>query len=130
MYKMKKGEKIMTKREALMGIKDMIVTQGAADEYVEFIDGEIAKLDARAEKERIKREEKKAEGDELKDVIYAIIKEAKEPMTVDEVLGQIEGDDITRGKVTYRAGVLVKEGLVNKVEVKIDKRKVVAYIAA
>ena len=118
----------MTKREAFEGIREILVNREDADEFVAFIDGEIGKLDARAEKERAKREEKKAIGDELKNMVYAVIEAADGPVTIDEILAQVEG--ATRAKVAYRAGVLVKEGRVEKVEVKIEKRKVVAYQVA
>lgn len=118
----------MTKREALIGIRGLIEGREDAADYVEFLNGEVDKLDARAEKEREKREAKRAEGDELKDAIYAVIEAADEPITIDEILAQVEG--ATRAKVAFRAGVLVKEGAIEKCEVKIDKRKVVAYTVA
>lgn len=118
----------MTKRECFEAIREYVKDT----EYVEFIDQEIAAIDARAEKERERRAAKRAEGDALKDAIKAAIDEVNEPITAEEIADRLVEDypGVTKAKVTYRASALVKDGEIDKCDVKIDKRKVVAYAPA
>ncbi len=120
----------MNKREYFEAIKAVIADIEGTDEYVAFLDGEVAKLDARAEKERAKRAAKKAEGDELKDAVLAAIQDAGKVVTADDILEVIDFPEATRAKVIYRATALVKEGLIEKADVKVEKRKVVGYKVA
>lgn len=124
-------EKKLTKKEIYAGIRATLTENFAAEdiaEYVEFIDKEVAAIDARAEKEKARRAEKKAEGDELKDAI-------KNAIGVEPVTGEVLAEalialfpDVTKAKITYRAGQLVKAGEIFKVQVKTeDGRKIVAY---
>ena len=100
------------------------------EDLVAFVDGEIAKIDNRAAKEKEKRAEKRAQGDELQAVVKAYIQDADGAVTAQEIADEIEGEDVTKAKVTYRATQLVKAGEIFKVTVKTeDGRKVVAYTA-
>lgn len=100
------------------------------EELVAFVDGEIAKIDNRAAKEKEKRAEKRAQGDELQAAVKAYIQDADGAVTAQEIADEIEGEDVTKAKVTYRATQLVKAGEIFKVTVKTeDGRKVVAYTA-
>lgn len=99
-------------------------------DLVAFIDGEIAKIDARNEKEKAKRAEKRAQGDELQAAVKAFIQGADGAVTAQDIADEIEGEDVTKAKVTYRATQLVKAGEIYKVTVKTeDGRKAVAYTA-
>ena len=99
-------------------------------DLVAFVDGEIAKIDNRAAKEKEKRAEKRAQGDELQAAVKAYIQDADGAVTAQEIADEIEGEDVTKAKVTYRATQLVKAGEIFKVTVKTeDGRKVVAYTA-
>ena len=124
-------EKKMTKKDIYAGIKATLEKNfDAAEvaEYVEFIDKEIAAIDARAEKEKARRAEKKAEGDDLREAVKEAI--GAEPITGEAIAEALieEYPDVTKAKVTYRAGQLVKAGEVYKVQIKTeDGRKVVAY---
>lgn len=124
-------EKKMTKKDIYAGIKATLEQNfdaGEVAEYVEFIDKEIAAIDARAEKEKARRAEKKAEGDDLRDAVKEAI--GAEPITGEAIAEALieEYPDVTKAKVTYRAGQLVKAGEVYKVQIKTeDGRKVVAY---
>lgn len=124
-------EKKMTKKDIYAGIKATLEKNfDAAEvaEYVEFIDKEIAAIDARAEKEKARRAEKKAEGDDLRDAVKELI--GAEPITGEAIAEALiaEYPDVTKAKVTYRAGQLVKAGEAYKVQIKTeDGRKVVAY---
>ena len=99
-------------------------------DLVAFVDGEIAKIDARNEKEKAKRAEKRAQGDELQAAVKAFIQNHEGAVTAQEIADEIEGEDVTKAKVTYRATQLVKAGEIYKVTVKTeDGRKAVAYTA-
>ena len=100
------------------------------EDLVAFVDGEIAKIDNRAAKEKEKRAEKRAQGDELQAAVKAYIQGADGAVTAQEIADEIEGEDVTKAKVTYRATQLVKAGEIFKVTVKTeDGRKAVAYTA-
>lgn len=121
----------ITKTEMFEGIKATLTDNFEIDEvqeYVEFLDKEIAAIAARAEKEKARRAAKKAEGDELKDAVKGAI--GAEPKTADEIAFALSDDfeDITKAKVTYRASALVKDGEIFKVTIKTeDGKKAVAY---
>ena len=99
-------------------------------ELVAFVDGEIAKIDNRAAKEKEKRAEKRAQGDELQAAVKAFIQDHEGAVTAQVIADEIGGEDVTKAKVTYRATQLVKAGEIFKVTVKTeDGRKAVAYTA-
>lgn len=124
------AEKKITKKEMYNGLIATL-TENFGDEvqeYVEFLQGEIAALDARAEKEKARRAAKKAEGDDLKDAVAEAIE--AEPKTAEAIAEELIDafPELTKAKVTYRASQLVKDGAIFKVQVKTeDGRKVVAY---
>ncbi|HAH17782.1 MAG TPA: hypothetical protein DCL29_02005, partial [Eubacterium sp.] len=120
----------ITKKDMFNGIIATLTENFGDDvaEYVEFLEGEVAALDKRAEKEKERRAAKKAEGDELKDAVKAAIGE--KPATAEEIANALEPDfpEITKAKVTYRATALVKEGEIFKVTIKNEEgKKAVAY---
>ena len=124
------AEKRGTKKEMYNGLIATL-TENFGDEvaeYVEFLQGEIDALDARAEKEKARRAAKKAEGDDLKDAVAEAIE--AEPKTAETIADELADayPEITKAKVTYRASQLVKDGAIYKVQIKTDDgRKVVAY---
>lgn len=100
------------------------------EDLVAFVDGEIAKIDNRAAKEKEKRAEKRAQGDELQAAVKAFIQDHEGAVTAQVIADEIGGEDVTKAKVTYRATQLVKAGEIFKVTVKTeDGRKAVAYTA-
>ena len=100
------------------------------EDLVAFVDGEIAKIDNRAAKEKVKRAEKRAQGDELQAAVKAFIQDHEGAVTAQVIADEIGGEDVTKAKVTYRATQLVKAGEIFKVTVKTeDGRKAVAYTA-
>lgn len=100
------------------------------EDLVAFVDGEIAKIDNRAAKEKEKRAEKRAQGDELQAAVKAFVQNHDGAVTAQVIADEIEGEDVTKAKVTYRATQLVKAGEIFKVTVKTeDGRKAVAYTA-
>ena len=124
------AEKKVTKKEMYNGLIATL-TENFGDEvqeYIEFLQGEIAALDVRAEKEKARRAAKKAEGDDLKDAVAEAIE--AEPKTAEAIAEELIDafPELTKAKVTYRASQLVKDGAIFKVQIKTeDGRKVVAY---
>ena len=91
-----------------------------------FIDHEVELLEAKAAKAAERAASKKADGDELRNAVQAVLTD--ELQTIDAITAQIEGEDITKANVTARLTQLVKAGVATKDMVKTeDGRKVTAY---
>ena len=91
-----------------------------------FIDHEVELLEAKAAKAAERAASKKADGDELRNAVQAVLTD--ELQTIDAITAQIEDEDITKAKVTARLTQLVKAGVATKDMVKTeDGRKVTAY---
>lgn len=91
-----------------------------------FIDHEVELLEAKAAKAAERAASKKADGDELRNAVQAVL--TNDLQTIDAITAQIEGEDITKAKVTARLTQLVKAGVATKDMVKTeDSRKVTAY---
>ena len=125
-------EKKITKREKFEMLKEIIrgdinveMTVEQA-ELVDFLDSQINAIDAKAEKAKARNAEKKANGDELRDIVQAILTE--EFQTIDAIVAQIEGEEVTKAKVTARLTSLVNNGIAEKADVKDEEgRKLKAY---
>lgn len=111
-----------TKKELFTELKEIVYAAqlNSEDEtaYIEFIDRQIASIDKRAETAKTRAEEKKVASDALTDAIYDLVTD--EPKTVEDIVGEIDDEEVTRNKVTARLGKLVKSGLVKKETVKIE----------
>jgi hypothetical protein len=121
----------VTKREYFEAIKTFI---GGADNVggvdgasvVEFIDAQIAQLDARAEKAKAKAAEKRENGDAFREAVYNVITD--EFQTVNDIVAQLDYEDVTNAKVVPRLTALVNAGKVVKETVKTeDGKKKAAY---
>ena len=97
----------------------------AKAEMLEFIDAEVDHLAKKAEKAKERAAAKKVEGDELREVVRAVLTEELQP--IDEIVAQIEGEDVTKAKVTARLTQLVKAELAVKEQMKVGDRKVMGY---
>lgn len=117
----------MTKAMWFEEIKAVVEASGAeqAAEMVEFIDAEMARLAAKAEKAKERAAAKKVEGDELREVVKAVLTD--EFQAIDAIVTQIDGEDVTKAKVTARLTQLVKAEMAEKEQVKVGDRKVMAY---
>lgn len=121
-------EKKVTKRDYYEMLKNIVVEANVegATELVEFIDKQVELIDSKAEKAKARNAEKKANGDELREVVQSVLTE--EFQTIDAIVAQIEGEEITKAKVTARLTALVNNGLAEKTDVKDDEgRKLKAY---
>ena len=125
-------EKKITKREKFEMLKEIIrgdinveMTVEQAD-LIDFLDTQINAMDVKAEKAKVRNAEKKANGDELRDVVQSVLTD--ELQTIDAIVAQIEGEEITKAKITARLTSLVKNGIATKEEVKDEEgRKLKAY---
>lgn len=122
----------MNRREFYAFANDVfasIETEGK-DEALAFIEKEIAALDAKNEKAKLRAAAKRAEGDALRASIEAVL--SNEPMTVNEIMAAVEAEypDITPAKVVARVRQSIENGVVSKETVKLEGRKLVAYTLA
>ena len=120
-------EKI-TKVDMFNAIADFIADTDweRKDAAIEFIEKQIAQLKAKAEKAKSRAEEKKIEGDELREAVANAL--TNEPQTIDAITTTVaESFDVTKAKVTARLTQLVKLGEATKEQVKIDGRKIMVY---
>ena len=121
-------EKKTTKRDYYEMLKEIVlnVNVEGATELVEFIDKQVSLIDSKAEKAKARNAEKKANGDELREVVQNVLTD--EFQTIDAIVSQIEGEEITKAKITARLTSLVKNGIAEKTDVKDDEgRKLKAY---
>ena len=125
-------EKKITKREKFEMLKEIIrgdvnveMTVEQA-ELIDFLDAQIVAIDTKAEKAKARNAVKKANGDELRDVVQSVL--TNELQTIDAIVAQIEGEEITKAKITARLTSLVKNGIAEKEDVKDkERRKLKAY---
>lgn len=118
-------EKKITKKDYYAMLKEIveeskdIETEISKEELLEFIDKQVASINAKAEKAKEKAAEKKANGDELREIVQSILTE--EYQTIDSIVSQIEGEEVTKAKITARLTSLVKAGLATKSDVKNEE---------
>lgn len=125
-------QKKITKKEYFNAIKTVVAAMEvvgdiAAEDVVAFIDKQIEQIDAKAAKAKAKAGEKKAEGDALREAVAAVLTD--EYQTVDAIVAQVEGEDITKSKVVARLTQLIEAQVAVKEQVKDEatNRKVMAY---
>ena len=113
----------MTKREVFEAIitatnaGSVSVDGMTSEEVVAFFENEIGNLDKRAERSRATAAKKREAGDALTETVKGILTD--DFQTIADVVAQIEGEDVTASKVTYRLNALVKEGYAEKADVQI-----------
>ena len=96
------------------------------DEAVEFIDKQLELIASKAEKARERAAKTKAEGDELREAVRAVLTD--EFQTIDDIVAQVAEEGVTKAKVTARLTQLVKAEIAEKDQIKADDgRKVMAY---
>ena len=95
-------------------------------EYSSSIDNQVTMLDAKAEKAKARAAEKRAEGDELRATVKAVL--TNEFQGIEDILPQVEGEEITKAKIIARLTQLVKAGEVEKAKAKTeDKKEITVY---
>ena len=121
-------QKKVTKRDYYEMLKEIVLNANVegTTELVEFIDKQVSSIDSKAEKAKARNAEKKANGDELREVVQNVLTD--EFQTIDVIASQIEGEEVTKAKITARLTSLVKNGIAEKTDVKDDEgRKLKAY---
>ena len=121
-------EKI-TKREMFEALvayaesTDMEVQVGettvTAADFAAFATKEIEQLDKKAVKAKERAAAKRADGDALTEAVLAVL--TNEFQTAADIAAQIEDEDTTVAKISYRLGALVKDGRVIKEDIKVDR---------
>lgn len=114
----------MTRKACYEKLLTMEAVQ-ADPEIVETLNKELVALGKRTDRERKLREAKHPEGDVLKGVVLKAI--PHDWATIDVILGNINDASVTRQKAVHRIGVLIKEGLVQKMVDKTDDKVVTFY---
>lgn len=118
-------EKKTTKKEYYTMLRDIVRGDDNSEitnsqyELIEFIDKQIEAIETKAEKAKEKAAEKKANGDELREVVQSVL--TNEYQTIDTIASQIKGEDITKAKITARLTSLVKAGLATKSDLRNEE---------
>lgn len=121
------AEKI-TKAMWFETIKGIVEASDFADKAgaVEFIDAQLALLASKAEKAKERAAKAREKGDELREVVLSVLTD--EFQSIDAITAQIEGEDVTKAKVTARLTQLVTAEKAVKDTIKgEDGRKTVHY---
>lgn len=121
-------EKKITKRENFESVLEILNNSNVEykEELINFVTKEIEILDAKAEKAKERAAVRKAEGDALRAAVQAVLTE--ELQTIDAILSQDEGEELTKAKITARLTSLVNENIAVREEIKTeDGKKVKAY---
>lgn len=124
-------EKKLTKKDYYEMLKTTVegIEVENKEDLLTFIDRELELIENKSVKAKERAAEKKAEGDELRAAVKAIL--TIENQTIDEIFGQIEGEDLTRAKIVARLTQLVKTGEAKKEEVKSeDGKRIMVYALA
>ena len=113
--KFTKAEKFEMIKNILMGDETKELTE--TDEMlIDFVSDQIAQIEAKAQKSKERAAAKKAEGDELRNVVQATLTDSYQ--SIKEIFDQIGSEEVTRSKITARLTQLVKAGVAEK-----DSRK-------
>lgn len=121
-------EKKITKRENFESVLEILNNSNVEykEELINFVTREIEILDAKAEKAKERAAVRKAEGDALRAAVQAVLTE--ELQTIDAILSQVKGEELTKAKITARLTSLVNENIAVREEIKTeDGKKVKAY---
>lgn len=117
----------ITKKDRYAQIKEIVaaVEIENQEDILEFIDHEVALLEAKATKAAERAAAKKTEGDELRAKIQGFL--TNEFQTIDDITAQVGDEEITKAMVTARLTQLVKADIAEKEQIKAGDRKVMAY---
>lgn len=117
----------ITKKDRYAQIKEIVAAAEIEnqEDILEFIDHEVALLEAKAAKAAERAAAKKTEGDELRAKIQGLL--TNEFQTIDDITAQVGDEEITKAMVTARLTQLVKADIAEKEQIKAGDRKVMAY---
>ena len=126
----------ITKKDQFVAIIDVLQSvsdQEGITELVDFCNHEIDLLEKKAAKAKEAAAKKKSESDELTEKVASLL--TADFQTTADITAQLDDEDISTHKVSYRLTQLVKSGvaedcLVNVAEEGQKARKVKAYALA
>ena len=121
----------VTKKEYFGMLRNMVEGSGVENEdaLLEFIDKEVASLEAKADKAKERAAKKREESDELRKEVLGLLTE--EGQTGDELVAALGKEDVTKAKVVARLTQLIKDGKATKEVVRTeDKKRVTVYKVA
>ena len=100
--------------------------------FVEFCQDQIADLDKKAAKAKERAAAKKAESDELTDLVYSVLTDEYQTIADITVIVAETIPDVSASKVTARLTKLFNTGVIEKEQISIEdsegkKRKCMAY---
>ena len=110
----------MTTREFYQSVLSANISVEMSEKASEL----IAALDKRNASRKSSDSKEKREVLARRDTVYAVVRETNKAMTADEVAALAE---ITVGQARAALGALVKDGMLLKGEVKVDKSKRMMY---
>ena len=113
-----------TKREWLNEIKAELTDEG----QIGFINEQLAQLDSKAEKARIRAAAKREAGDELRERIFNVLTD--EPKTIPAIVAELNDEEISEAKARARLSQLVQLERVAKEKVKTDSGEKMGYFVA
>lgn len=118
-------KKKMTKKEYFEAIIKVLSEDNHTD-LINFCQDQIVLLDNKSKKAKEKAVEKKANGDALRQLVQDTL--TQEYQTISEIYSKIGNQEqYSKAKVTSRLTQLVKAGLADKTDIKIENRTVKGY---
>lgn len=120
----------MTKKEMYVEMREMMIAAGNY-ELADFCEKEINALERRTEKARETAQKKREEADPLVAIVTDALTE--DWQTIADIADQIEDENASVAKITYRLNKLAETGVAEKAKVEIPateevkKRRVTAY---
>ena len=112
----------MTKRmyfEAIIRAAQTGVFDVDTNDVVAFAEKEIGLLEKRNEKARERAAEKRAEVDELTTAVAEVLTE--DYQTIADIAAQIEGEEVTAGKLAARLKKLIEAGQAERAQVAVQR---------
>lgn len=122
-------ENKFTASEMYTLIKDKWTDAETAEAVAEFCNKELEKIAKKSARQKEKAAQKRAEGDELQNVIKSLL--TNEYQTAEQILAQIAVEDgaepLTKGKIVAKMKNLVESNQAVKGDIKTEEGKRKAY---
>ena len=118
-------EKI-TKKEKYLALVELLKSVEADKMFIELCENEIAAIDKKSNKAKERAAEKKAEVDEFYNKVEAVVRDAEDALSINDIVLAI-GEDATAAKVVNRLKKMVDADLVEKTITTEDKRRINVY---
>ena len=102
------------------------------EDFIEFCQDQIADLDKKAAKAKERAAAKKAESDELTDLVYSVLTDEYQTIADITVVVAETVPDVSASKITARLTKLFNAGVIEKEQISVEdsegkKRKCMAY---